>query len=46
MAAGCKETLAITEDLVKVVDVMKQRLDFRGAPGPVQAGTRTSELSV
>ena len=36
----------LTEDLVKVVDVMKQRLDFRGAPGPVQAGTRTGELSV
>jgi hypothetical protein len=28
--AGCRETIALTENLVKVVDVMRQRLEHRG----------------
>ena len=29
---GCRETIALTENLVKVVDVMRQRLEHRGEP--------------
>ena len=31
---GCRETVALTENLVKVVDVMRQRLENRGALRP------------
>lgn len=34
---GCRETIALTENLVKVVDVMRQRLDNRGKPASVDA---------
>ena len=50
MWPGCRETVALTENLVKVVDVMRQRLENRGALRPCsqagrRAGTGSAQLA-
>ena len=49
MRAGCKETIALTENLVKVVDVMQQRLQYRGAlaraAAPVPVGSAQADAT-